>query len=300
MLSSFVEAARRVRRHRHPGVECRHRLLGAGRGHRPRDVEPQHRHPGDGLFPGLAGSVPPVPAPEARRQRRLRRRRRTVSPPRPTRRPTAPPRRRRSIWPAASRSRARRPASASTPSIRTRCCAAPRSGPASGVSSARPPRSSPSTSSRSTTASARLLKLNVFPEDIAEAIYFLASDLSAKSTGNIINVDAGNADVVHAIRSAGRTAYARGGTMTSPTGSIADDHRADNEKRREGPPSRITRRSAAKLARAGIGIDAITEVAAVLRRGSRPGASAPAARVSRASPARGSPATSSTSSTIAR
>lgn len=38
-----------------------------------------------------------------------------------------------------------------------------------------------------------LLKLNVFPEDIAEAIYFLASDASAKSTGNIINVDAGNA-----------------------------------------------------------------------------------------------------------
>ncbi|MDM9625549.1 bifunctional rhamnulose-1-phosphate aldolase/short-chain dehydrogenase [Rhizobium sp. S152] len=38
-----------------------------------------------------------------------------------------------------------------------------------------------------------MLKLNVFPEDIAEAIYFLASDLSAKSTGNIINVDAGNA-----------------------------------------------------------------------------------------------------------
>jgi rhamnulose-1-phosphate aldolase/alcohol dehydrogenase len=38
-----------------------------------------------------------------------------------------------------------------------------------------------------------MLKLNVFPEDIAEAIYFLASDVSAKSTGNIINVDAGNA-----------------------------------------------------------------------------------------------------------
>ncbi len=31
------------------------------------------------------------------------------------------------------------------------------------------------------------------PEDIAEAIFFLASDASAKSTGNIINVDAGNA-----------------------------------------------------------------------------------------------------------
>jgi rhamnulose-1-phosphate aldolase/alcohol dehydrogenase len=38
-----------------------------------------------------------------------------------------------------------------------------------------------------------LLKLNVLPEDIAEAIYFFASDASAKSTGNMINVDAGNA-----------------------------------------------------------------------------------------------------------
>jgi rhamnulose-1-phosphate aldolase/alcohol dehydrogenase len=38
-----------------------------------------------------------------------------------------------------------------------------------------------------------LLKRSVFPEDIAEAVYFLASDMSAKSTGNIINVDAGNA-----------------------------------------------------------------------------------------------------------
>ncbi|KQT53155.1 short-chain dehydrogenase [Aureimonas sp. Leaf454] len=38
-----------------------------------------------------------------------------------------------------------------------------------------------------------LLKRSVFPEDIAEAIYFFASDLSMKSTGNILNVDAGNA-----------------------------------------------------------------------------------------------------------
>ena len=37
-----------------------------------------------------------------------------------------------------------------------------------------------------------MLKRSVFPEDIAEAAYFFASDLSAKSTGNIINVDAGN------------------------------------------------------------------------------------------------------------
>lgn len=38
-----------------------------------------------------------------------------------------------------------------------------------------------------------MLKRSVFPEDIAAAVYFFASDLSAKSTGNIINVDAGNA-----------------------------------------------------------------------------------------------------------
>ena len=38
-----------------------------------------------------------------------------------------------------------------------------------------------------------MLKRSVFPDDIAEAVYFFASELSAKSTGNIINVDAGNA-----------------------------------------------------------------------------------------------------------
>ncbi|MBB4066215.1 bifunctional rhamnulose-1-phosphate aldolase/short-chain dehydrogenase [Gellertiella hungarica] len=38
-----------------------------------------------------------------------------------------------------------------------------------------------------------MLKRSVYPEDIAEAAFFLASDMSAKSTGNIINVDAGNA-----------------------------------------------------------------------------------------------------------
>ena len=37
-----------------------------------------------------------------------------------------------------------------------------------------------------------LLKRAVLPDDIAEAVYFLASDASAKSTGNILNVDAGN------------------------------------------------------------------------------------------------------------
>jgi rhamnulose-1-phosphate aldolase/alcohol dehydrogenase len=35
------------------------------------------------------------------------------------------------------------------------------------------------------------LKVNVFPEDIAEAVLFFASSRSAKSTGNILNVDGG-------------------------------------------------------------------------------------------------------------
>ncbi|WP_299673092.1 bifunctional rhamnulose-1-phosphate aldolase/short-chain dehydrogenase [uncultured Roseobacter sp.] len=37
-----------------------------------------------------------------------------------------------------------------------------------------------------------MLKRSVFPEDIAEACYFFAAQTSAKSTGNILNVDAGN------------------------------------------------------------------------------------------------------------
>ena len=38
-----------------------------------------------------------------------------------------------------------------------------------------------------------LLKRSVLPEDVAEAVAFFASERSAKSTGNILNVDAGNA-----------------------------------------------------------------------------------------------------------
>jgi NAD(P)-dependent dehydrogenase (short-subunit alcohol dehydrogenase family) len=38
-----------------------------------------------------------------------------------------------------------------------------------------------------------LLQRSVFPEDIAEGVYFFASDVSSKSTGNFVNIDAGNA-----------------------------------------------------------------------------------------------------------
>ncbi len=38
-----------------------------------------------------------------------------------------------------------------------------------------------------------MLKKNVLPEDVADAVWYFASPMSAKSTGNIVNVDAGNA-----------------------------------------------------------------------------------------------------------
>ncbi len=38
-----------------------------------------------------------------------------------------------------------------------------------------------------------LLKRSVYPEDVAEAVCFFAGEASAKSTGNVLNVDAGNA-----------------------------------------------------------------------------------------------------------
>ena len=107
--------------------------------------------------------------------------------------PIARPRPRKSISPAAWRSKVHPWAFASTSSIPTRCCAAPRSGRAHGASSA-PHRNKISEDELEEHYRKRsLLQRSVFPEDIAEAVYFFASDLSAKSTGNFLNVDAGNA-----------------------------------------------------------------------------------------------------------
>ena len=84
-------------------------------------------------------------------------------------------------------------ASAPIPSIRTPCCADRKSGRANGARSARPRTRWTNRELEEVYRQRSLLKLSVYPEDIAEAVYFFASDLSAKSTGNILNVDAGNA-----------------------------------------------------------------------------------------------------------
>ena len=78
-------------------------------------------------------------------------------------------------------------------SIPTRCCAAPRSGRANGASSGAQSNRIKEEELEDFYRKRSLLQRSVYPEDIAEAVYFFASDLSAKSTGNFLNVDAGNA-----------------------------------------------------------------------------------------------------------
>ena len=144
------------------------------------------------------------------------------------------------------------------------------------------------------TASARCSSAASFPEDIAEAVYFLASDVSAKSTGNIVNVDAGNAQCVHALSAAREDA-------------MSEQPIRATRARRAGQRSRAQRRSSAtttalgeQLDRRGIDIDAITRARSRPSASpSPPGASAPAAPASPASPAPASRATSSTSSRTA-
>ena len=100
-----------------------------------------------------------------------------------------------------------------------------------------------------------LLKLSVYPEDIAEASISSPPTCRQKSTGNILNVDAGNASGVHALSVLSRRAYqmsyrilrradrrgptrkalgrARGGSMArsaTEAGAARRRHRADHRR----------------------------------------------------------------------
>ena len=101
-----------------------------------------------------------------------------------------------------------------------------------------------------------LLKLSVLPEDIAEAVYFFASDASAKSTGNILNVDAGNAQVVHALsryRNAPRTSRAKRHDVPP----YHDDFIAEQNRARLAALDEDYAALARQLARRGLDIEAI-------------------------------------------
>jgi NAD(P)-dependent dehydrogenase (short-subunit alcohol dehydrogenase family) len=72
-----------------------------------------------------------------------------------------------------------------------------------------------------------MLKRDVLPEDIAEACtYWLASDMSAKSTGNMINVDAGNAQAFTRCASGNRSPW----DMTQPSAVRRTDRRSQRPR----------------------------------------------------------------------
>ena len=81
------------------------------------------------------------------------------------------------------------------------------------------------TSSRSSTAQRSLLKRSVFPEDIAEAVYFFASELSAKSTGQHPQRRRRQRRSLHALtRSAAHRAQERRDGVPMATSIIAEQN----------------------------------------------------------------------------
>ena len=102
-----------------------------------------------------------------------------------------------------------------------------------------------------------LLKRSVYPEDVAEAVAFFASERSAKSTGNIVNVDAGNAGRVHALTF-------RGTPCPSPIRATRTTSRRPTS-RMPPPWPPTTRALGAQLERRGIAIDDITRAVANFR-----------------------------------
>ena len=182
----------RIWRHRHPCLQCRHLLLGSVRGHRTFHVAAEHRHPGDRLFPRRAGSLPPDEAAGSGGA---------------------------IVFVASKNGLAASPGAAAYCTAKAaeihlaRCLAL--EGAAAGIRVNVVNPDAVLRGSKIWTGEWReqraaaynmkpeeleehyrqrsLLKRSVFPEDVAEAIYFLVSEMSSKSTGNIINVDAGNA-----------------------------------------------------------------------------------------------------------
>jgi NAD(P)-dependent dehydrogenase (short-subunit alcohol dehydrogenase family) len=187
-----------IRRHRHPRVQRRHLLLGADRGHDALHVEPQHGHSREGLFPRQPRGLPLF------KQQKIGG---------------------NVVFIASKNGLAASPNASAYCTAKAaeihlaRCLALEGADQQIRVNTVNPDavlRGSKIWTGewREQRAAAynmqpddleehyrkrSMLKRSVFPEDIAEAVYFLASDMSAKSTGNIINVDAGNAAEFYAL-----------------------------------------------------------------------------------------------------
>ena len=101
-----------IRRRRHLHFQRRHRLGFAGRRHDPGAVAEEHGHPGHGLLPDRPPGIPVVQDRRASAVRSCSSARRMRSPLLRAPRPIARRRPRNCTWPAASRSKARRSASA--------------------------------------------------------------------------------------------------------------------------------------------------------------------------------------------
>ena len=185
-----------VRRARHPRRQCRHRLLGTDRGDHGRAVEPQH---------GSCQGVLPVPRSLPKRCEPGRRLRSSSS---------------------ARRTASRPPGAAAYCSAKAaanhlaRCLALEGAPDGIRVNVVNPDAVIHGSKIwagdwRKERAGAygidaaeleehyrhrSMLKRDVLPEDIAEAVYFLASDASAKSTGNMSQCRRGQRPGVHAMR----------------------------------------------------------------------------------------------------
>ena len=184
----------RLWRRRHRRRQCWHRLRSA-RSRTPR-LELWNRNMAilaTGYFLVGARRLPDHEGSGARRQHRLHRLEERACRLAPAPRPIAPPRRPRFISRAASRSKARRYGIR----VNTVNPDAVLRGSKIWQGEWRAQRAASNKVAEAELEEVyrqrSLLKRSVFPEDIAEAVYFFASDLSAKSTGNILNVDAGNA-----------------------------------------------------------------------------------------------------------
>ena len=133
-----------------------------------------------------------------------------------------------------------------------------------------------------------LLKRCVFPEDIAEAVAFFASDRSAKSTGNIINVDAGNAGSFHPLERATSCHEHRKGRRCDHVSATPASSAARIATRAAALDADYAA-LAAQLQRRGIDIERSRAGSRSLASRSRPGAWARAAPALRAFPGIGEP-----------